>query len=227
MDKTHPDDAELLAYVDDELASERRRDLAAHLEACPDCADSVAKLETGRDALRAAPLLQLPPTMRERVSMTLDRFGPDARRPAGRTYVSQIRLVTILAPVAVALALVVTVAELAGDDDREREAGATATESAQAGAEGDAGGGEESARARGATGSAGADAPTATILVSSLAAEVVGPPSDVVRVLRRAGLDARVAGRSRVAVEGASADEIQRALAGRRRGRVEVVVPEP
>jgi Putative zinc-finger len=224
MDVRHPDDVDLLAYVDDELAGDRRRALAEHLDSCEECAETVVRLEAGRDALRAAPLMQLPPTMRERMSMTLDRFGPERRQPVRRTYVSPMRLVAILAPVAVVLALIVTIADLSGNGESERDAGNGAA--AQAEREERAGGGEATpTETSGAAESAEDEAATAGG-AEALAGvgRVAGPPRAVAAALRRRGLDATVQGARLVVVRGATAADVRAALAGRPAGRVRVAL---
>jgi anti-sigma factor RsiW len=226
MDSRHPEDVDLLAYVDDELPNDRRRALAGHLDDCDTCAETVAKLEAGRDALRAAPLMQLPPTMRERMTMTLDRFGPDRRQPLRRTYVSRMRLVTILAPVAIVLALIVTIADLTGNAESDREAGGDAAMQAEPeGAE--EGGGAEAPEATGGGAESAEDeaAPSnRTTALGLVVRDVAGPRRDVVAQLRRQGLDVRVVGPRSVVVVGATAEEVERALRGRAPGRVRVAV---
>ena len=225
MDARHPEEVDLLAYVDDELPSGRRRALAEHLDACETCAQTVTRLEAGRDALRAAPLLRLPPTMRERMTMTLDRFGPERGQPVRRTYVSPMRLVTILAPVAIVVALIVTVAELTTNGESEREEGGDAAMQAAPQAPAERGGATTSEEAAGGAESAEDEAASGqrTTALQDVV-RVAGPPSAVVAALRRRGLEARVEGRRLVVVTGADAAAVREALQPRRTGRVRVAV---
>ena len=48
-DVTHPDEAQLDAYLDGELAGDDAREIEAHLAHCPEC----ARFRDGRLALRA------------------------------------------------------------------------------------------------------------------------------------------------------------------------------
>jgi putative zinc finger protein len=224
MDGRHPEDLELLAYVDDELPGDRRRALAEHLDACKACAETVSKLEAGRDALRAAPLMKLPPTMRERMSMTLDRFGPERRQPVRRTYVSPMRLVTILAPVAIVVALIVTIADLTGNGGSEREAGGDAAAQAER-EEGAERGGATPTETRAAPESTEDEAaPASGATALAAVSRVAGPPRAIAAALRRRGLDASVEGPRLVVVRGATDADVRAALAGRPAGRVRVAL---
>jgi hypothetical protein len=224
METKHPADVDLLAYVDEELPGARRSELADHLATCEACAETIDRLHAGRDALRAAPLMKLPPTMRERVSMTLDRFGPERAPPVRRTYVSPLRLVTVLAAVAVALALVVTIADLAGDGGGEREAGGDATAQAERERPGEAGG--ASPPETGAAAESAEDEAAAAGATRALAdvGRVAGPPRAVAAALRRRGLHADAEGPRLVVVRGASEADVRAALSGRPAGRVRVAV---
>jgi hypothetical protein len=126
----------------------------------------------GRDALRGAAELELPPERRERILASLR--GPDPER---RLYVSPMRLVTILAPVAAVLAIVGAIASLdgGGGDD---SGGGGGEEAAQVGRD-QAGGGAEEAT---------------SIPAGTLLGEVAGPPRRVARLLRAEGFEARVQG---------------------------------
>ena len=113
MAEPHPDEVQLLAFVERDLATGEHDDVANHLRSCPACAGTVGELASARAALRAAPILDLPRDARNRISA-----GLDTRPPARRAYVSPMRLVTILAPAAVVVAVVAAVASLDGPGGR-------------------------------------------------------------------------------------------------------------
>lgn len=226
MENGHPDELELLAHVDEGPRSPREREVAAHVRACGDCAATVAELQAGRAALRAAPRLELSAARRAAISAALAEH-----RPGRRSRVSPMRLAAVLAPVAVVAAAVVLADPFrdGGGGDTGRDAAAPAEiqraqedvadgGAADEGAQGGAAEGE--APASGSDSAAGggdalsADDPVAT---------VAGPPTDVLRLLRDAGLTARLSG-GRVVVSGATGDEVLNALGERRRGRVPVVL---
>ena len=77
MAEPHPDDVQLLAFVEGDLATGEHDDLASHLRSCPACAGTVGDVASARDVLRAAPILELPRAARNRISA-----GPDAPPPA-------------------------------------------------------------------------------------------------------------------------------------------------
>ncbi len=216
MPEKHPDELELLAYVEEELAAEARRDVAEHLVACRSCAESVRRLEAGRSALRAAPLLDLPVGRREELVAAL----PD-RRDRWRAFRPARRALVVAAPVAAAAAFVgvfvlATQVDLGGgDDDVSGEAAQVAE---------DAGGGEElgaTATDRASGGDATAEsAPSAPAGVP--VRSVAGTPAEVVRLLEAEGIPAEV-------VEGAvvadgRAGEVEAALADQPDGPVGVYV---
>ena len=217
MADLHPSELELLAHVEADLEGEERERVAAHVAACPTCAGTVAELETGRDALRASSLLEPPPELRRRISADLD-----LEAPSRRVYVSRLRLVTLLAPVAIVFALVAAVAALQRAGGRDDAGGggdeAAATAPAAGGEDADAGAGAGEAPPESAEeGAEGA----ATPLLS-----VMGPPSEVAARLRARGLEARVEP-GRVVARGGSPSAVRRALAGRPSGTVDVVLEEP
>lgn len=217
MPEKHPDELELLAYVEEELAAEARRDVAEHLVACRPCAESVRRLEAGRSALRAAPLLDLPEGRREELVAAL----PD-RRDRWRAFRPARRALVVAAPVAAAAAFVgvfvlATQVDLGGGDDDVSGDAAQVAE--------DAGGGEELDRAEGAdTAAEESDtmAESAAPPAGALVRSVAGPPAEVERLLEAQGIPADVVDRTVVA--DARAGEVEAALADRPAGPVEVYV---
>ena len=199
VSRMHPEDVELLGYVEGDLDDAARAQIEAHVAGCAECAEQIRFLEAGRDALRASPLLEAP----EHVVPSLPARAP-ARRWRARS------VVAVLAPVAVvALVIGVIATTDPGDGGGGEEAAATALTAAQEGAEG---GGAETAPGA---------APTDEAAVRSVA----GPPEEVVRLLRAIGLDARREG-STVVVSGATSEQVERALADRSPGVVRVVIGE-
>jgi anti-sigma factor RsiW len=209
MAEKHPDELELLSYVEEELPADARRDVVEHLVACRACAESVRRLEAGRDALRASPLLELPEERRREVLA-----GLPERRDPWRPFRPVRRAILVAAPVAAAAAFlgvfVFAAVQGGGGGDEADSAG----EAAQVE---DAGGGAEAGSAQ--------DAETSVQALreqGDLVRSVAGPPAEVVRILRREGIRAQV-------VEGAvvadsRAGEVEAALAGRPTGPVEVYV---
>src|SRR5207248_8464064 len=82
MTGDHPGELELLDYVEAERSDPR---LEAHLAECAECAEDVRMLRVARTAIRDAPLLELPPDRRARITDALP--APRERRririPAG------------------------------------------------------------------------------------------------------------------------------------------------
>jgi len=206
MDGAHPNELDLLAYVEEDLPDPRKAAVAEHVAGCQVCADSVGRLETARQVLRSTPLLEMPAGSRAAVLAGLPARAPMRRlrwRPA------------VVAPALAAAAVlaVVTGVVLTVDwNGRQQEEAAEfapspaeATSEADAGAE--AGGAEDDTRA-----------------LSSALRSVQGEPREVALYLRRQGFDARVVDTT-VRVRGADPDVVMRALAGRPDGpvRVEVV----
>jgi hypothetical protein len=207
MDGAHPNELDLLAYVEEDLPDARKPALAEHIAGCQACADSVRRLEAARHALRSAPLLELPAGSRAAVLAGLPARAPKRRlrwRPA------------VVAPALAAAAVlaVMTGVFLTAGNGREQgeaaqvspETAAQATSEADAGAE--AGGASEDDKRA----------------LSSALRPVQGPPSEVALFLRRQGFDARVVD-STIRVRNADPDAVMRALADRPDGpvRVEVV----
>ena len=101
MAEKHPDELELLSYVEEALDDPARREVAEHLVACRACADQVRRLETGRNALQATPLLELPDARRVEILSALPE-----RADRWRLFKPVKRALVIAAPVAGAAALV-------------------------------------------------------------------------------------------------------------------------
>lgn len=206
MDGAHPGDDVLLAYVEDELDADERATVEAHLAGCEACAADVAGARAGREALRAAPLLELPATPRDRA---LAELSP---RPApGRSGTR--RVLAVALPIAAALALIggiVTVAEIGGNGSN----GGGASE---------AGGGEasqESARDKGAS-TTGALQPS--IRDKQALEAVAGSPASVAKELREQGFDARLY-KQGVLVRTNRVAALRRVLEAKERGDVKVFV---
>jgi hypothetical protein len=205
----HPDELTLLAYVENELPATERGALAAHVAACPACAQSVRLLESGRDALRAAPLLELPEATRREVLRGLperrERFDFLApfRHGLGRAAPALVALVLVAGVVALA-----TQVDRGGDDD---ESGDAALEA----------GGGQTAEEEGAEG--GETAPSLLApqdARETLVRRVRGPAGEVAERLRFAGFRAVVRDGSVVAQ--GDPVELRSLLKERARGRVAV-----
>ena len=207
MDGAHPNELDLLAYVEEDLPDARKAAVAEHVAVCQTCADSVRQLETARQALRSAPPLEMPAGSRAAVLAGLPARAPKRRlrwRPA------------LVAPALAAAALLAVVTGVVLSVDwsgrgQEEAAEFEARPAEQATTEADAGaaaGGDEDERA----------------LSAGAVRSVQGPPSEVALFLRRQGFEARVVG-STVRVRDADPDAVMRALAGRPDGpvRIEVV----
>jgi hypothetical protein len=208
MDGAHPNELDLLAYVEEDLPESRKGAVAEHVAGCQACGDSVRQLETARQVLRSAPLLDLPAGTRAAVLASLPARAPKRRlrwRPA------------VVAPALAAAAVlavvtgVVLTVDWSGRGQEEAaefapSPAAPATSEGDAGAE--AGGAEDDKRA-----------------LSSALRSVQGPPREVALYLRRQGFDVRVVD-STVRVRNADPDAVMRALADRPDGPVVVeVVP--
>jgi anti-sigma factor RsiW len=208
MAEKHPDELELLSYVEEELPADARRDVVEHLVACRACAESVRRLEAGRDALRASPLLELSEERRREAIAAL----PERRDP-WRPFRPVRRAILVAAPVAAAAAFVgvFVLAATQLDGGGEDDAG-DAGEAAQVQ---DAGGGQEE-------GSAGADTSAPLLERANLVRSVEGPPAEVVRLLRREGIAAEVVDGTVVA--DSRPGEVEAALEGRPDGSVQVYI---
>jgi anti-sigma factor RsiW len=204
MAEKHPDELELLSFLEEELDGEARREVGEHLVACRSCADQVRRLEAGRDALRAAPLLELPGDRREEIMASL----PERRDP-WRLFRPAQRAIVIAAPVAAAAALVgvfvlggTQLGGGGGDDDEAAEAGQAGETMLE---------------------EAGDAAQEASPEVNALVRMVQGPPAEVVRLLESEGIPAEVDPEGNVAAEG-RIGEVRAVLAGRPDGNVAVYV---
>lgn len=212
MPVKHPDEPALLAYVEEELPVERRREVDEHLAACGTCAEQVRALGVARAALRAAPLLELPEERRAAILAAL----PERRDP-WRAFRPVRRALLVAAPVAAAAAFVgvfvLAATQLGnGGDDDSGEAAQVAEDSAA-----EEGGAQEALTGTGAdTAPQTSEADSRGVRVGTVA----GPPAEVVRILAREGIRAVVADGAVVA-EGRAA-EVRAALAGRAAGPVEV-----
>ena len=175
MAEKHPDELELLSFVEEELDGGTRQDVAEHLVACRACADQVRRLEAGREALQSAPLLELPDDRHAEIMASL----PERRDP-WRLFRPAKRALVIAVPVAAAAALV-GVFVLGGTQlgDGGDEEAATPAAEADANMRDQAGGAEEVAPQL--------DLPGATLVRS-----VEGPAGAVVQTLEAAGITARV-----------------------------------
>jgi anti-sigma factor RsiW len=198
VSETHPDEIQLLDYVEGDLDTASRGVVEAHLAGCAECAEQISRLEAGREALRGAPMLEAPVGLLGEL--------PEQARPARRTFRPG-RALAILAPVAAIAGVVAIVATTnPGGGDQSEEAGRAAATMA-AGVE--EGGGEEGA-------------PTQA-LDAAVVRSVAGPPNEVVQVLLAKGLDARRLD-DRVEVRGTTRERVEVALADRPNGPVAVVI---
>jgi predicted anti-sigma-YlaC factor YlaD len=170
----HLHELDLLALADGELDRPRRREVEEHLASCPECAASLAQLEAGRDALRGAEVLRLPPERREAIRGALPVAGPDRIR---RFTVPHRRLAMILAAavVGVGVAAGIVVTDIQGPDFGGGGSDNAATGAAAGQADTSEGGSE-------AVPSSG----------SATLASVQGPAEAVAAELRQRGYDARV-----------------------------------
>jgi anti-sigma factor RsiW len=197
---THPEDVDLFDYVEGELSPDRRAELEVHLAGCATCAEQVALVQAGKDALRDSQLLHLPPARREAISTSL----PIQRRAPGRSpALSPRRLLALLTPVAAVAAVVVVLVSSGVFETNGNEEGAGAS-----------GGTAERAAGLDKNASPEAAAPFRA---------VAGPADQVAELLRSKGIDARVVN-GRVEVRSATRSEVNRALGNRRAGGVEIVI---
>lgn len=215
MDGSHPSDIELLELVEGELDADAEASLRSHLAVCRSCAADVERLERAREALRAAPLLELPPG---RLEAMLGRLAAQEREPGElRGFLrSRRRLLALLTPAAAALVAVVVVSTTGGNG-RPGEEAAPVQATAEAAA-------TEAPQVQAAPAEEAGEALDQA--VRAPVAMVAGPPQEVVRLLEEAGFDARRVGDT-VEVTGAAEEEVARALDDRADGPVAVVVLQP
>jgi hypothetical protein len=210
MAEKHPDELELLSYVEEELDDPARREVAEHLVACRACAHQIRRLEAGRNALQAAPLLELPDARRVEILSALPE-----RADRWRLFKPVKRALVIAAPVAGAAALVgvfvLAGTQLGGGGGDDDEAG------------GDAGGADVTA-IEGADEESGQAAPAPFNAATATPVRLVqGPATEVVRILENEGITAEIVD-SRTVVADARAGEVRAALAERSSGGVGVYV---
>jgi Putative zinc-finger len=212
MTEKHPDQLELLSYVEDELDPGPRREVAGHLTACPSCAEQVRQLEAGREALRAAPLLDLPDDRRDTILASL----PERRDP-WRLFRPVKRALVIAAPVAGAAALigvfVLAGTQLGGGGDDDSDGGEAAQVAADEGAGQNTGQAPEVESAP----------PRDDLAGATFLRRVQGPPAAIVRALEDEGIPAEIDSGVRVIAE-ARPGEVRAALADRPPGDVPVYV---
>jgi hypothetical protein len=205
MDGAHPNELDLLAYVEEDLPDSRKAAVAEHVAGCQTCADSIRQLETARHVLRSAPLLEMPAGSRAAVLAGLPARAPKRRlrwRPALAPALAT------AAVLAVVTGIVLTVDSNGDGGEAQEAARPAAPATAMEEAAGDDAAGEAENR-----------------VLSYALRPVEGPPSAVALYLRRQGYDARVVD-STVRVRNADPDAVMRALADRPSGRVRVeVVP--
>jgi anti-sigma factor RsiW len=203
----HPEELELLAYMEGDLDDPRRGQVASHLETCDLCAQELRAVEAGRAALRSAPMLEL---SQERLDAVLTRLPSRAMTPPG--------LIRRVLPLAAALAAVAALAGGAfvlgtnGGGDDEGASGVAQDEASDA-----AGGGEGAATTKKESTVGTQDAP------SYLRTAVAGSPASVARRLRRDGFDARAVN-GRVIVRGATEADVRKALEQFDPGPVRVLI---
>lgn len=198
MAEKHPDELELFSFVEEELDDDGRHEVSEHLVACRSCTEQVRRLEAAREALRAAPLLELSDERRTEIVAALpERPDPWRRlRPARRILVVA---APVAAAAAVAGALVLAGTQLRGGDNEE---GASADVAATREAATDATGGAAEDDA----------APQAAVPGAVFVRYAEGPAEEVVRVLREAGITAEVDSTGAVVAD-ARPGEVRRALA--------------
>ena len=195
---THPDEIQLLDYVEGDLDPASRGVVEAHLADCAECAEQMSRLEAGREALRGAPMLEAPAGLLGEL--------PERARPARRSFRPG-RVIVVLAPVAAIAGVVAIVATTNPDEGGGDEAGARAV-AAQTAADSAGGGDQESA--------------PAPAFSPATVRSVAGPPREVVQVLQAKGFDARRLD-GRVEVRGATPEKVEIALEDRPNGPVEVI----
>jgi hypothetical protein len=177
MAERHPDELDLLDLVESELPRAARGSVAAHVDGCPRCTETVRRLRAGRSALHASGVLQLSERARDEITAAIDR---EPRRRARRfRFWEPRRLGVVLGLTLVLVASVVAIAQWGGVGTQDdEEAGGDAASVAESG-------GEEGA---------GADDDSTAVPESALdPVFVAGPPRAVAAELRADGFDARVA----------------------------------
>jgi hypothetical protein len=202
--RTHPEDLELLDFVEGDLPRARADEVAAHVERCTLCERAVNELQAGRAATHTAARLELSPRARDRIT---EAIGGERRHPR-KSWFERVRPAALVVAAVLVLGSFVGLVAYQAQDQR----GADQAESAGAG-------GGDTAAAEDSGGAAAPEPPVAEPVVASVA----GTPRSVARALRRDGYDAQVSG-GRVVVRGVSAEAVEESLASRDAGPVEVVV---
>ena len=119
METNHLNDIELFEYAAGELQGPERLAAEHHLESCSECRSILAFAQSGEEALRSAPQLEMPPEALERA---LSSLGPQDTLPAaGRTRRQWLSFLAPVAAVAGVIAIVV-VAVRAGDEEGDSAA---------------------------------------------------------------------------------------------------------
>jgi len=195
MTENHPEELELLAYADGELADPER--VAAHVQACEQCGEQLRLLEDARTALREAPLLELPAERRAQILHDLPE-RPERRRL--RMPVGALAAAAALLLIAGSVALFTMVGGNGG------------------------GGGGSGSEAAGQAGGGAKAVDTGALRAPELGPLVArGTPAGVASFLRSRGFDAHVEA-EQVVVRNARPEDVRRALLGRGHGSVRVVV---
>ena len=195
MTENHPEELELLAYADGELADPER--VAAHVQACEQCGEQLRLLEDARTALREAPLLELPAERRAQILHDLPE-RPERRRL--RMPVGALAAAAALLLIAGSVALFTMVGGNGG------------------------GGGGSASEAAGQAGGGAKAVDTGALRAPELGPLIVrGTPAGVAGFLRSRWFDARVEA-GQVVVRNARPEDVRRALLGRGHGSVRVVV---
>jgi hypothetical protein len=182
MAERHPDELDLLDLVEGELPRAAQGSVAAHVEGCPQCTETIRQLRAGRAALHASGVLQLSERARDGISAAIDREPRERRFRLWETR----RLGLVLAATLVLVASVVAVAQLGGIGDDE-VGGDAVNELAD-----DGGGGEESGAGGEDDASTAVPESAGDPLAGAEPVQVAGPPRAVAADLRAEGFDARV-----------------------------------
>ena len=109
MTTGHPDERDLISYVDGELSGELRAAIDAHAASCASCADRIRELAAARASLPRDAFRDLPRKGSARLVPDFPR-----RQPGDRSLASTKRLVGALTALAVVLAVVFAVANADG-----------------------------------------------------------------------------------------------------------------
>jgi anti-sigma factor RsiW len=194
----HPDDVDLFDYVEDDLPQRRRAELEVHLASCARCAEQVARVHAGRDALREAQVLKLSQRGRDAIFVDLP---PQPRARRRRRWSSVKQVAAVAAPLAALVAVVVALATLGGNGGDQSEAGGAAQPASPTAAV-EAGGG-------------GQDAPEEDSAAKRAFLFADGSANALVAELRGKGFDAEAVG-DHVEVRNATRAEVRQALERRR-----------